>query len=375
MNQQAIIFCTNGIFPDTAGGIQRHSRLLIEEIARSYPLQIYVLQPHGKKVFDDTFKNITEIYIEPTDNRKIYLLEIYRYSKRMFQAIKKLPAGIPIYCQGFCLFYGLSIIGKRVVYNPHGLEAFQAVPRKEYLKLTPFRFYTDCIMWRSKKVISLGGRLTKIIKGRFIRASKIAIIPNAVLLPPKNISSAKFQNKKINFLFVSRFASNKGINILMETIKQLNHEGYSDKFQFNLAGKGPLFEYYSTAYPVENVIFLGFVPDAELFKLYHDNDVFVLPTLFEGMPTVVLEAMSYSMPVIVTDVGATAELVDKKNGYLIQKNSVSSLKKAILELYNLPMSQKKMMANNSYAKVGLRYTWDKVAKETVELLSEMGNND
>ncbi|MGV2336128.1 MAG UNVERIFIED_CONTAM: glycosyltransferase family 4 protein [Planctomycetaceae bacterium] len=50
--------------------------------------------------------------------------------------------------------------------------------------------------------------------------------------------------------------------------------------------------------------------------------MFVFPTRFEGMPTVVLEAMAAAMPIIVSETGATGEFVSSDNGYLIKKKTM-----------------------------------------------------
>jgi glycosyltransferase involved in cell wall biosynthesis len=116
---------------------------------------------------------------------------------------------------------------------------------------------------------------------------------------------------------------------------------------------------------------LGFVSDEELQALYRDADVFVLPTLFEGMPTVVLEAMSRALPIIVTDVGATAELVAADNGYLIKKNSVLGLKNALMNFISAPRRKRMAMGARSLEKVRERFTWERVAQKHYDLFKAL----
>jgi len=77
--------------------------------------------------------------------------------------------------------------------------------------------------------------------------------------------------------------------------------------------------------------------------------------------------MSHTLPIIVSDTGATAELVDHSNGYLIEKNSVPELKKAILSFYNLSHDEKRSLGQRSYQKVCARFTWKQVATDHMEL--------
>ena len=132
-----------------------------------------------------------------------------------------------------------------------------------------------------------------------------------------------------------------------------------------------MFEYFSTNVKAPNVHYLGFADDDKLVELYEENDIFVLPTFFEGMPTVVLEAMSYGMPIIVTDTGATTDLVDHTNGYIIEKADVSSLKNAIVQFYQLDDAKKKMLSLHSYNKVKDNFTWNVVAQKHYDLFKSM----
>lgn len=368
MNFKSIIFVTNGIFPHVIGGMQRHSRLLIEELAKNNELQIFVIHPHNTVVFEGRFKNISEIPVSPIDTKQNYLLEYYKYSRRVHNKISELPIDIPIYSQGYGIWYGITKFRKRLFYNPHGLESFQTISCKDYVKMAPHRFICDYLINQSFKVLSLGGKLTNILSKRLFDKSKLIVIPNAVTKSKyelDNCLSNKFNKKQLNCFFVARFASNKGIHILIEAIRQLNLEGFEEVIYFNLAGTGPLYETYKNKFNFENVNYLGNVDDEKLEELYLKNDLFVFPTLFEGMPTVILEAMSFGMPIISTNVGAVSELVNVNNGYLIEANDVFLLKNAILDFKKLPLDKKKEMSSNSYRIVNSNFTWEKVANKTI----------
>ena len=77
-----IVFCTDGIFPYQIGGMQRHSRKLIESLAKN-EIQIVVVHPHNESIFND-FDNIVEYHVKGIDISKKYLIESYYYSKRVF---------------------------------------------------------------------------------------------------------------------------------------------------------------------------------------------------------------------------------------------------------------------------------------------------
>ena len=362
-----VIFCTDGIFPHMVGGIQRHSRLLAEELAKSGNVDLTVIHPHaGITVFDPSL-GITELVVVPERTSGTYLLDCYRYSQKVLEAVQKFPDAV-IYAQGLALWAGMRQIKNRVVLNPHGLEPFQGLTPKDKLNGMPFRLILRKQFRNSKNVVSLGGRLTDLLRNNGI-PENVVVLPNAVNVPEP--TPRQFDNLPLKFLFVGRFAFNKGIDILAQAVKELNAEGYENQLEFNLVGKGPLFDEYVKEYNFPNLHFLGFASDPQLIELYKTNDIFVLPTLFEGMPTVVLEAMAHGMPIIVTDTGATTEMVDNSNGYIIEKKDVSSLKKAILNYLKMDAEKRRMMSETSYSKVKNNFTWKIVSDKHIQLFRKI----
>jgi glycosyltransferase involved in cell wall biosynthesis len=235
------------------------------------------------------------------------------------------------------------------------------------LRGIPFRLIFNYLFSKASRVVSLGGRLTEILE-RQAGKDKVVVLPNAVNVP--NSTTKNFNSKPLSFLFVGRFAFNKGIDVLIDTAELLNKEGFTDAFEFSLVGKGPLWDHYAQNRQLPNLKYLGFANDDALNELYKTCDVFVLPTLFEGMPTVVLEAMAHGMPIIVTDVGATLEMVGPENGFIIEKKSVASLAQAIRTYHKLDVSERKSLSINSYQKVNANFTWKIVAAKHLSLFKQ-----
>lgn len=72
-----------------------------------------------------------------------------------------------------------------------------------------------------------------------------------------------------------------------------------------------------------------------VYEIYPEIDIFILPSLYEGLPMVLLEAMSFKIPIISMNVGSIKELVkDKENGYLIEKENYQCFIKRLIELKN-----------------------------------------
>lgn len=360
-----IIFCTDGVFPHTVGGMQRHSRLLVEELGRRADVEVEVIHPHAERVFVDS-PEVRELRVAPQNRERMYLPECYRHSRRISALLADRPHHL-VYAQGLSVWHHIARLPNPVVINPHGLEPWQGLTLKDKLMGIPFRAVFGHLFRHADRVVSLGGRLTGILQ-RCVPPGRIAVLPNAVNPPPPQ---AREFTGPLRLLFVARFAHNKGIHLLLQAVRELHAEGHGNKFIFNLAGKGPLYETLTREHQYPGLNYLGFVTDEQLGRLYVENDAFVFPTLFEGMPTVVLEAMGYSMPVIVSDTGATAELVGPDNGFLIPVGSVPALKQALMKFHALPPAAKAALAARSHAKVMERFTWLKVAEAHMDLFRSL----
>lgn len=359
-----VAFCTDGIYPFITGGMQKHSRLLIECLAKYEDLDITVLHPHSETVFNSP--RISEIKLQPIDPQKNYLLETYRYSKRVETALKALDPDI-IYSQGLSVWSGCKQFSDRLIINPHGLEPYQALGWKNRLIAIPFKLIFNYLFSNAKKIVSLGGKLSGLIRKNCSDPCQVIVLPNAINLPPDAETLVRNPGTTVKVLFLARFATNKGIDVLFDAIDHLKETGHLSKFEFRLGGKGPLYTHYLSRPRPSNVELLGFVKDEDIDLLYRESDLFVLPTLFEGMPTVVLEAMSWKLPVIVSDVGATAEQVDETNGYLIPPGSSEDLVRALLDFARASTPAKISMGEASYQRVKELFTWEAVARKHREL--------
>jgi glycosyltransferase involved in cell wall biosynthesis len=94
---------------------------------------------------------------------------------------------------------------------------------------------------------------------------------------------------------------------------------------------------------INHCYFPGNIDHKELLDKYKRNEVDIVISssittqeVFEGIPVSLMEAMSYGIPVIATDCGATRELVDGKSGILVNQNDANSVSTAIIRLINNP---------------------------------------
>lgn len=140
-------------------------------------------------------------------------------------------------------------------------------------------------------------------------------------------------------IFVGRLDAMKAVHVLIEAFKKLKDEGSAASL--DIIGDGPdmdrLKRLKDSLGLNRSVNFCG--EKQGVAKHLQESTVFVLPSLSEGLSNVILEAMACALPVVVTRVGGTADLIqDGINGILVEPNSPDLLKEAlkrILEDKNL----------------------------------------
>lgn len=365
VHKPRVAICTDGLFPLSTGGMQRHSRLLVEHLARIGELDLTVLHPHPKGQFPDT-DQLHEEPIAPIDTERLYLRELWRSSRQTAEILHRIRPDL-IFSQGFSVWSDLEWFRDRLIFHPHGLEMFQGLTPKEKALGLPFRWLVRHLAKRARTTISLGGKITGMLQAAGAR--ELVVLPNAVEIPP-DTRQAPNGDGPVRFLFVGRFAFNKGIDLLMEVAAKLAAEGAPASFE--LVGGGPLLQHYQAAGLPPNVKLLGRVDDEQLFALYAERDCLVLPTRFEGMPTVVLEGMARGCPVIVSDVGATADLVrDGHSGFLLPPGDAGALYQGLRRFMDMDPGQRLAMGRAGRTLAESSFAWPKVAAAYTQLFQRV----
>jgi glycosyltransferase involved in cell wall biosynthesis len=116
----------------------------------------------------------------------------------------------------------------------------------------------------------------------------------------------------------------------------------------------------------EKVSFAGTIPYEQLAEKYQQADVFVLSSLAEGMPLVVLEAMASGLPIIASRVQGIEELVKEGvNGYLFPPSDYRSLGRCLAKVIN-DGSMRLRMGTKSAEIVG-KYDWESIAERYLHI--------
>ena len=151
----------------------------------------------------------------------------------------------------------------------------------------------------------------------------------------------------IDFMYVGWLTKEKGMDSL---IKLIDSNFFKINFNLKIFGKGPYYEALKKRESSKIKVF-GWA-DSETIKrnLLH-NDIFLFPSLYEGMPNVVLEALSYKNAIILNDFLGSSELVlNSYNGYIVKffdtESVISSINKIILDIDKYKLNSKDHFENN-----------------------------
>jgi len=168
-----------------------------------------------------------------------------------------------------------------------------------------------------------------------VREAKIAVIPNGVdtvkYSPGKSKVKDEFNAERL-FVYQGRLAPEKNVESLLRAWKQST---MSPTSKLLIVGDGPLRSSLEPFYDSEyGVIWLGFVASEERrIEILRGADLFILPSLVEGLSLSLLEAMSCGLACLATDVGADGEVLEKGAGVVISTRSVRSQIRTLLPLF------------------------------------------
>ena len=171
-----------------------------------------------------------------------------------------------------------------------------------------------------------------------------------------NFESRKTYPSKCRFLFIANMQGLKGESYLLKAWEKAGLD--KSKAELIICGRacGSIYrQIMSLQRRYKNVHYMGYVEKEKVIEQYRQSSVFVFPTLSEGMPKVVLEAMSCGLPVISTPV-VEGLVEDGINGFLVNFRDIDSLADRLWWFVNNPESIPRM--GHHSLEIVRRYTWE-----------------
>jgi glycosyltransferase involved in cell wall biosynthesis len=195
-----------------------------------------------------------------------------------------------------------------------------------------------------------------------------------VLVIPNGVDAEKFDGKPIEhkgvvLITTSRLVEKNGVGDVIESLMDLPH-----KVKFRIVGSGPLLPKLSARVKElmleDRVEFVGFVDQRGIPKLLHEADIFIRPSLSEGMGNSFIEAMAAGLPVIATPVGGIPDfLVDPDRtpnraptGLYVEVRDPKGIARQVERLMGNPQLRETLIANGKRL-AREKYDWDLIADE------------
>jgi len=225
-------------------------------------------------------------------------------------------------------------------------------------------------MNRAKFILPVSKNLEEAIKSYGIK-NVFKVVPNVVNTKIFYPSLKKDVNKIKKLLLVALLSSVKGIPYLLQTLAQLKQK--RQDFVLDVVGDGPDREEYEKLAKElklnDMVKFHGLKTKLEIAEFMRNSNFFILPSLWENLPCVLIEAMASGLPIIASKVGGIPEILNEDIGILVKPKDIDELIKVVdymLDNYQNYSSDKiSQYAKNkfSYETVGGKI--DKIYKEVI----------
>lgn len=200
------------------------------------------------------------------------------------------------------------------------------------------------------------------------------LIYNGVSLPEKTESTAFLDRIGIRagryILAVARFVPEKGLHDLVEAFKSLGGD-----YHLVIAGDAD----HETEYSLnlkkmiakdDRIIHTGYITGEPLNQVFSHTLLFVLPSYHEGLPIALLEAMSYGLSVLVSDIPANKEVQLPAERYF-RCGDVADLKEKMETFLHKKVSEKER--NKMRTQIEEKYNWDKIAEQTIKVYKKTIN--
>ena len=214
-----------------------------------------------------------------------------------------------------------------------------------------------------------------------IPEKKIRVIDNGIaierfekLVETKNMKNQLGFEEKIRIIgTIGNLGTEKGHIYLLEAAKQILD--VVKDLKFLIIGDGrlrkPLEEKSEELGIKKHVIFTGQRKDIP--ELLMAMDIFVLPSIKEGLPIALLEAMAAKRPVIATRVGAIPKVIENRDiGVLVEPKDIKGLRDAIMNLLNDP-GRMNLLARKGFDRVCMDFSSDEMGKNYLKLYNELIN--
>ncbi|MHA1594058.1 MAG: glycosyltransferase family 4 protein [Candidatus Baldrarchaeia archaeon] len=367
-----IVFVLPNFLPVRIGGTEVVTYYLARELSRRGN-DVYVLTSHFRGLpYAEVMEGVKVRRVPWTFNywfeTEIRFLGYHEFVLRSLNVADAIDPDI-IHAQGF--FAGIFAYVARKV---RGFRYCVGVQGSDINVRFPFKGLALKFIYKSADAIFVLTNEMKNKVERIIREGNIHVIPSGI---DRNLFdgtkySVKRRGEERVVIFVGGLRRVKGVDNL---IKAFYHVRKIHKdVKLVIVGDGPLRNYLVDLVRrlglERHVIFEGARDHVEIPDYMAKADIFVLPSLSEGLPNVLLEAMAMGLPIVATHVGGVPEVViDGVNGFLVSPGDIKGLaEKICLLLEDDDLRERIRRRNLATSKL---YSWEEIARRVEEVYRQI----
>ena len=285
----------------------------------------------------------------------------WRLARRFRPDLVHIHSGFPTGPLGYWLKVALGI---PYIMTLHGGEVPGFLP-EEVGTLQKILAPATWVVWNAaESVIAVSDGLRD-LSLQAIPSVDIQVIPNGVdcrYFSPT--PTCRESDGPFRMLFVGRVVRQKGLSYLLNALGNMKAHGAAN-WHLRIVGDGPMrphLEAEAAQRDIADLVeFTGWLPFEQIPDEMRSADLFVLPSIVEGMPLVLLQAMACGLPVIATEVSGSVDLVQQgRNGVLVPAKDPAALAEALTALLDDRSLCSQMGARSR--EIALTMDWSAIAR-------------
>lgn len=234
------------------------------------------------------------------------------------------------------------------------------------------RWYTKRILKSMQSIRVLGISIKEKLNSEGI--TNCFVMDNGAEVPGNRKPRKIAEGEKVKFLFVGLHSPDKGFDSLVKAVAGLDTKGCDFELHaigqwYNSEFREEIGDIINKSLALDNKVFLhGLQSGQDKWDIFDECHILILPSLTEGQPLSILEALAFGMPVIATEVGGIPDVIEhEKNGFIIPANNVAELTGKIETFLNRPQTINEMSEGNFYL-FESRFTKDKYLSNSIRWL-------
>ncbi|MDE1157546.1 MAG: glycosyltransferase family 4 protein [Neorhizobium sp.] len=360
--------------PHIQGGVEKHVEMLAQELSvRGWDVEILARRRYLSDKRKHSWKGIG---VTPLPSPRSHVFEAFFHTLLgvLYAALKR-PDVLHIHAIGPGLFAPFArLLGLRVVVTHHGFD-YDREKWNAFGKAV-LRVGERLAMRFSNAAIAVSRDVTGKMKRRY--AADVTHIPNGVVVRPSLLARAALETFDLErqryIVMVARFVPEKRQTDLIAAFSKLHRPGWKLVLVGGAdhQGSGYARQVEDMAARVENVVLAGFQSGDTLAALFSQAGLFVLPSLHEGMPIALLEALSYGLPVLASDIAANHE-VDLPADDYFPAGDVEALTRALQRKVDTPPGPDQALAR--IRDIEQNYAWPSICRQTTAVYRAAGAPD